>query len=77
MAKTTDEKRGRGRPQGNGKGQHATRERVLAGDVIPITVHIERADYAALALISHTEERSVSAQIRWVVKQYMATHKKD
>jgi len=56
----------------NGKGATFTRERKANGEVVTMVVHLERATFEAVQAAAAAEERSAAAQIRWLVKQYVA-----
>jgi hypothetical protein len=63
---------GRPRKEPNGKGSTFTRERKAAGEVVTVVVHLERATLDAVQVAATANERSVAAQIRWLIKQAVA-----
>ena len=68
-----------GRPPGksrNGKGSTFTREKISSGEVTHVVLLMERDDYATLQQLARQNERSASAQVRWIVRQWLAEQRK-
>jgi hypothetical protein len=60
-------------PAANGKGSKYTRERVVSGEVVHLVLLLERPIYDQLQAVAEQEERSPSAQARWIIRQCFET----
>jgi hypothetical protein len=73
----TEGKRKPGRPPGSGKNSRNrvyTRERVTSGEVVQVVLLLERPVFEELQAAAKQQERSPSAHVRWLVREWLRDH---